>query len=52
MVRTGYAFDYVRYSKKKYAQDEEYAKANKLGLWTMKFEYPWKWREKIREENK
>ena len=52
MVRTGYAFDYVRYSKKKYAQDEEYAKANKLGLWTMKFEYPWKWRKKIREENK
>ena len=52
MVRTGYAFDFVRYSKKKYAQDEEYAKANKLGLWTMKFEYPWKWRKKIREQNK
>jgi len=52
MVRIGYAFDFVRYSKKKYAQDEEYAKVNKLGLWTMKFEYPWKWREKIREENK
>ena len=52
MVRTGYAFDFVRYSKKKYAQDEEYAKVNKLGLWTMKFEYPWKWRKKIREENK
>ena len=52
MVRTGYAFDFVRYSKKKYAQDEEYAKVNKLGLWTMKFEYPWKWRKKIREDNK
>ena len=52
MVRSGYAFDWPKYSKKKYAVDEEYAKANKLGLWTMKFEYPWKWRKKIREQNK
>ena len=51
MVRAGYAFDFVKYSKKKYAEDEEYAKANKLGLWTMKFEYPWKWRKKIREKD-
>ena len=46
MVRNGYAFDYTRYSKKKYAKDEEYAKTNKLGIWTMKFEYPWEWRKK------
>ena len=52
MVRNGYAFDYTRYSKKKYAKDEEYAKTNKLGIWTMKFEYPWEWRKKIREQNK
>ena len=52
MVRSGYAFDWPKYSKKKYAVDEEYAKVNKLGLWTMKFEYPWKWRKKIREQNK
>ena len=52
MVRSGYAFDFVRYSKKKYAEDEAYAKANKLGLWTMEFEYPWEWRKKIREQNK
>ena len=51
MVRTGYAFAYIRYSKK-YVKDEEYAKVNKLGLWTMKFEYPWEWRKKIREANK
>ena len=51
MVRTGYAFAYIRYSKK-YIEDEEYAKVNKLGLWTMKFEYPWEWRKKIREKNK
>tara|TARA_Y100000590_G_C15348460_1_gene874191 strand:- start:254 stop:787 length:534 start_codon:yes stop_codon:yes gene_type:complete len=52
MVKNGYAFDFARYSKKKYAQDEEYAKANKLGIWIMEFEYPWEWRKKIREENK
>ena len=46
MVKSGYAFDWPKYSKKKYAVDEEYAKANKLGLWTMKFEYPWEWRKK------
>ena len=52
MVRNGYAFDFVKYSKKKYALDERYAKDNKLGLWTMKFEYPWEWRKKIREATK
>ena len=46
MVRNGYAFDFVRYSKKKYSEDQEYAKTNKLGLWSMKFEYPWDWRKK------
>ena len=45
MVRNGYAFDYKRYSNKKYAQDEEYAKINKLGIWKMKFEYPWDFRK-------
>ena len=52
MVRSGYAFDFVEYSKKKYAEDEAYAKKNKLGLWVMEFEYPWEWRKKIREQNK
>ena len=46
MVRNGYAFDYKRYSNRKYAQDEKYAKINKLGIWKMKFEYPWEWRKK------
>jgi len=52
MVRAGYAFDFARYSKKKYLKDEVYAKTNKQGLWYMKFEYPWEWRKKIREANK
>ena len=46
MVRNGYAFDYKRYSDRKYAHDEEYAKINNLGIWKMKFEYPWEWRKK------
>jgi len=48
MVRNGYAFDYKKYSKNKYAKDEKYAKNNKLGFWTMKFKYPWVWRDKVR----
>ena len=49
MVRNGYAFDWPYYSKGKFANDQEYAKINKLGFWNMKFEYPWEWKEKIRK---
>ena len=35
----------------KKTRDEAYAKANKLGLWAMEFEYPWEWRKKVREGN-
>ena len=49
MVRNGYAFDWPRYSNGKFAKAEEYAKKNKLGFWNMKFEYPWMWRAKVRE---
>ncbi len=49
MVRNGYAFDWPYYSKGKFANDQEYAKIKKLGFWNMRFEYPWKWREKIRK---
>ena len=48
MVKNGYAFDYVKYSKKKYQEYENFAKKNKLGLWKTKFEYPWLWRKKNR----
>lgn len=46
MVRNGYAFDYEKYSKGKYKFDQEYAKENSLGMWSMKFEYPWDFRQK------
>ena len=46
LVKNGYAFDYPRYSKKKYSIEQEYAKINNLGLWSMKFEFPWDFRKK------
>ena len=48
MVKNGYAFDYAKYSKKKYEEHENFAKKNNLGLWKTKFEYPWVWRKKNR----
>ena len=45
LVRSGYAFAYRRYSKK-FIADENYAKFNKLGMWSMVFDYPWDWRKK------
>jgi len=43
LVRSGYAFAYRRYSKK-FIPDEDYAKDNKIGMWSMKFQYPWDYR--------
>ena len=44
LVRSGYAFAYRKYSDK-YIKDEEFAKKNKLGMWSMKFQYPWDFRK-------
>jgi len=44
LVRSGYAFAYRKYSKK-FVEDEKFAKTNKLGLWSMKFQYPWDFRK-------
>ena len=44
LVRSGYAFAYRKYSKK-FIKDEEFAKENKLGMWSMKFQYPWDFRK-------
>ena len=44
LVKSGYAFAYRSFSDK-FIEDEEYAKKNALGLWSMKFEYPWDWRK-------
>ena len=44
MVRNGYAVAYRKYSKN-YIEDENYAKKNKIGLWSGKFIHPEKWRK-------
>ncbi len=44
LVRSGYAFAYRKYSKK-FVEDEKFAKKNKLGLWSMKFQFPWDFRK-------
>ena len=43
LVRSGYAFAYRKYSKK-FVVDEDYAKTNQIGMWSMKFDYPWDYR--------
>ena len=44
LVRSGYALAYRKYSDK-FIKDEEFAKANKLGMWAMTFQYPWDFRK-------
>ena len=44
LVRSGYAFAYRKYSQK-FVVDEDYAKINEIGIWSMKFEYPWDYRK-------
>jgi endonuclease YncB( thermonuclease family) len=43
LVRSGYAFAYRKYSKK-FIKDEDYARNKKIGMWAMKFDYPWDYR--------
>lgn len=47
LVKSGYAFAYIKYSKK-FIEDEEFARNNNLGLWKTKFLYPWEFRKKNR----
>ena len=43
MVKLGMAVSYRRYSKD-FVQDEEQAKANRVGMWRSDFVMPWDWR--------
>ena len=45
LVKSGYAFAYRKYSKK-FIADEDFARVNKIGMWSMEFDYPWDWRKK------
>ena len=43
LVKNGYAFAYRKYSPK-FIIDEDYARNKKIGMWAMKFDYPWDYR--------
>ena len=44
LVKSGYAFAYRKYSNK-FIKDEDYARGKKIGMWSMKFQYPWDYRK-------
>lgn len=48
IVRSGWAIDYVRYSRGRYEAAEEEARDAGRGLWAGDFEAPWEWRTKDR----
>ncbi|PHX88992.1 MAG: nuclease [Pelagibacteraceae bacterium] len=45
LVKNGYAFAYRNYSKK-FVSEEDYARINRIGMWSMEFEFPWEFRKK------
>jgi|TARA_B100000780_G_C21089939_1_gene439245 endonuclease YncB( thermonuclease family) len=51
LVRSGYAFAYRKYSTK-FIKDEEFAKAKKIGMWAMIFQYPWDFRREPKKNLK
>jgi len=48
LVRNGWALDYKRYSKGRYADEQTDARRALRGLWQGEFEMPWKWRARSR----
>jgi endonuclease YncB( thermonuclease family) len=45
LVRRGWALDWPRYSKGAYADEQNAAKAERLGIWAGEFIPPWEWRK-------
>jgi endonuclease YncB( thermonuclease family) len=48
LVRNGLALDWPRYSKGRYAEEQDKAKTERLGLWGGEFTLPWEWRAEQR----
>jgi endonuclease YncB( thermonuclease family) len=44
LVRSGWAVDWPRYSKGEYADEQQIARVERLGLWAGDFMLPWEWR--------
>ena len=49
MVKHGWALAYRQYSSE-YVKDEEFAKLNKLGMWSKEFSLPSDWRKSNKED--
>ena len=49
MVREGYAVAYSQYSKD-FLEDENFAKENRLGIWSMSFQTPSEYRKSLRNK--
>jgi endonuclease YncB( thermonuclease family) len=49
MVKNGWALAYRKYSSV-YAGEEEFAKSNKLGIWSKEFSIPHEWRKSDKGE--
>lgn len=47
MVRRGWAVDYTRYSRGQYSTQQAAAQAERLGIWSGRFEMPETWRRKL-----
>ena len=52
LVENGWALAYRKYSKK-YVENENIAKSNRVGMWRGKFVEPWNWRrgKRLHSEN-
>jgi endonuclease YncB( thermonuclease family) len=50
LVRNGWALDWRRYSKGEYADEQEIAQREHLGLWAGDFMPPWEWRAERRKQ--
>ena len=44
IVKTNKVYEIRKYSTK-FVDDEDFAKKNKLGMWSMTFKYPWDFRK-------
>jgi len=48
MVRNGFALDWPKYSKGRYAPEQEAAKGEGAGMWQGEFVEPWEERRQLR----
>lgn len=51
MVKAGLAYDWAKYSRGKYSQEEERARQNRVGVWSLPNAIPpWQWRAALKRK--